>query len=358
MRSTSAKTSAADTGFLVTNNTNVSYLTGFTGSSGYLLAGQSSEILMSDSRYSSQLESECKGLEIDIRDSSSTIIDSVIRIAKASNYKTIVYESDTLTKSQYDQLESRLTGLDLVGSSGIVEQLRSIKDESEIAAIRHSIEVNERAFEAIRAQLAPEQTELQVAHQLENEMRNLGAKGFAFDPIVGVGERSALPHGYPTEKRIAESPFVLIDWGAEVNQYRSDLTRVLVTSKIPSEYRAIYEVVLQAQVAAINSIRAGVSLKTVDAAARSVIESAGYGEQFGHGLGHSFGLEIHEKPFISPIHEGTLEAGMVVTVEPGIYLPGFGGARIEDDVLVTLDGNEVLSKIPKQIDECTVDLNG
>ena len=130
MRSTSAKTSAADTGFLVTNNTNVSYLTGFTGSSGYLLAGQSSEILMSDSRYSSQLESECKGLEIDIRDSSSTIIDSVIRIAKASNYKTIVYESDTLTKSQYDQLESRLTGLDLVGSSGIVEQLRSIKDLS------------------------------------------------------------------------------------------------------------------------------------------------------------------------------------------------------------------------------------
>jgi Xaa-Pro aminopeptidase len=165
-----------------------------------------------------------------------------------------------------------------------------------------------------------------------------------------------LPHGFPTDAKIGDSSFVLIDWGAEVDHYMSDLTRLIFTSKIPVKLRTIYEIVLQAQLAAIKRIRPGQSLASVDAAARKVIENAGFGPQFGHGTGHSFGLEIHELPYLSPIHEGTLEAGMVVTIEPGIYIPGFGGVRIEDDVLVTADGYEVLSNLPKQIDECTVDL--
>jgi Xaa-Pro aminopeptidase len=343
---------------LVTNIKNVNYLTGFTGSAGYLFITPNSEILLSDSRYASQLETQCPNLEIDIRDSQSTILDSVARVASQSKFKSILYESDSLTKSAFDEIESRLAGMELIGSSGLVERLRAIKNKSEIAAIRNSIQINQRAFEVIRAQLSPDQTELQVAHNLEHQMRAFGAKGCAFDPIVGVGPRAALPHGFPTETRIGDGPFVLIDWGAEVDQYLSDLTRVLVTGKISLKFRAIYDTVLKAQLAAIKKIRPGVSVKTVDRAARKVIENAGYGDYFGHGLGHSFGLEIHEHPFMSPIHDQSLEPGMVVTVEPGIYLPGFCGVRIEDDILVTPDGHEVLSNLPKQIEQCTVDLSG
>ena len=343
---------------LVTNIKNVNYLTGFTGSAGYLFVTPNSEILLSDSRYTSQLKTQCPDLEVDIRDSNSTILDSVQRVAKKSKFKSILFESDSLTKSAFDELESTIEGIELVSSSGLVERLRAIKDKSEIAAIRKSIDVNQRAFEVIRAQLTSDQTERQVAHNLEHQMRAFGAKGCAFDPIVGVGPRAALPHGFPTETRIGDGPFVLIDWGAEVDQYLSDLTRVLVTGKISLKFRAVYETVLKAQQAAIKKIRPGVSAKTVDRAARRVIENAGYGNYFGHGLGHSFGLEIHEKPFLSPIHDNVLEPGMVLTVEPGIYLPGSCGVRIEDDILVTRDGHEILSNLPRQIDQCTVDLGG
>jgi len=343
---------------LVTNIKNVGYLTGFTGSAGYLFVTAKTETLLSDSRYSSQLQDQCPGLEVDIRDASSTILDSVERVARQSKFKLVAYESESLTKAEFDRLESHLTGTELVATGGLIESLRAVKDQTEIAAIRKSIEVNQRAFEVIRWQLTPDQTELQIAHNLEHQMRAFGAKACAFDPIVGVGARSALPHGSPSEKRVGESSFVLIDWGAEVNQYMSDLTRVLITGKIPTKFRKIYEIVLKAQLAAIKKIRPGISFKNVDAAARKVIDAAGFGSQFGHGLGHGFGLEIHEKPFISPIQDGRLQAGMVVTVEPGIYIPEFGGVRIEDDVLVTPDGHEVLSNLPKQIDECTVDLGG
>jgi Xaa-Pro aminopeptidase len=341
---------------LVTNIKNVCYLTGFTGSAGYLFVTAKTEILLSDSRYSSQLQDQCPGLEVDIRDANSTMLDSVERVARQSGFGSIAYESESLTKSEFDRIESRLIGVELVTSSGVVEGLRAIKDKTEIAAIRKSIQVTQRAFEVIRSQMTPDQSELQIAHNLEHQMRAFGAKGCAFDPIVGVGSRSALPHGQPSKKRIGDSPFVLIDWGAEVDLYMSDLTRVLITAKIPAKLRKIYEIVLKSQLAAIRKIRPGVACKAVDSAARKVIESAGFGPQFGHGLGHSFGLEIHESPYMSPIHEGTLKAGMVITVEPGIYVPDFGGVRIEDDILVTPDGHEVLSNLPRQIDECTVDL--
>ena len=343
---------------LVTNIKNVSYLSGFTGSAGYLFVTPKSEILLSDSRYTTQLKTQCPDLEVDIRDSNSTILDSVQRVAKSSKFQSILYEADSLTKSAFDQIASKLAGMELVSSSKMVESLRAIKDKFEIAAIQKSIKVNERAFEVIRSQLTPDQTELQVAHNLEHQMRAFGAKGCAFDPIVGVGPRAALPHGFPSDTRIGDSPFVLIDWGAEVDQYLSDLTRVLVTNKVSAKFRTVYETVLKAQMAAIKKIRPGVSVKTVDLAARKIIENAGFGDYFGHGLGHSFGLEIHEHPFMSPIHDDLLEPGMVVTVEPGIYLPGVCGVRIEDDVLVTPDGHAVLSNLPKQIDACTVDLGG
>ncbi|MFT5304124.1 MAG: Xaa-Pro aminopeptidase, partial [Mariniblastus sp.] len=349
------KKSGADA-FLVTNIKNVSYLTGFSGSAGYLIVTPKTEILLSDTRYSTQIQDECPGIEVAIRDAQTTMFELTQSICRSSKLKTLSYESDSLKKSEFDQLGSTLSGIELVPTRGWIEGLRAIKDKSEIIAIRKSIDVNQRAFHVIQAQLTPANTELQIAHNLEHQMRAFGAKGCAFEPIVGVGARSALPHGQPTATPVNESPFLLIDWGAEVDNYLSDLTRMIFTGKIPAKMRKIYNVVLRAQLAAIKKIRPGQSFKAIDQAARKVIEIAGFGPHFGHGTGHSFGLEIHEQPYMSPIHEGLIEAGMVITIEPGIYLPDFGGVRIEDDVLVTPDGHEVLSNLPKQIDECTVDL--
>tara|TARA_B110000495_G_scaffold195044_1_gene202098 strand:+ start:671 stop:1720 length:1050 start_codon:yes stop_codon:yes gene_type:complete len=341
---------------LISNIKNVSYLTGFTGSAGYLLITPNSQVLLSDSRYLAQLQDECAELDVDIRTAGSTMVDSVKRVAEDSKFNSLGFESTSLTKHEFDQLSSMTPKIDWVPSVGLVESARAIKDKIEIAAIRRSISLNQRAFEVIKHQLHPDQTERQIAHNLEHQMRSFGAQGCAFDPIVGVGDRSALPHGRPGNKKVGESPFLLIDWGAEVDRYMSDLTRVVFTGKVPAKFRKIYEIVLQAQSAAIKKIRPGVELKTVDSAARRVIESAGFGPNFGHGLGHGFGLEIHETPFISPIHEGKLFPGMVITIEPGIYLPNFGGVRIEDDILVTAEGCEVLSDLPREIEECTVDV--
>lgn len=339
--------------FLTTNITNVAYLTGFSGSSGYLLVTKSEAILLSDFRYAAQIESECDGLEVEIRTARIENTDSLEKVCKRLKCKTIGIEASSVSKSFYDQLNEKLSA-ELVDTVGWVEKLRAIKDKPEIAAIRKSIQVNQRAFEVIRAQLSAAQTELQIAHNLEHQMRAFGATRCAFDPIVAVGPRAALPHGQPTDIRISESPFVLIDWGAQVHQYASDLTRVLVTGKISPKLRKIYDLVLKAQLTAIRKIRPGISVEEVDAAARSEIDQAGYGKYFGHGLGHGFGLEIHENPFLSPTKNEKLEQNMVLTVEPGIYLPGWGGVRIEDDILVTADGHEVLSDLPKQLDECVV----
>ncbi len=341
---------------LVTSEHNVCYLTGFTGDASYLLVVGDRAILISDSRYSEQLSEECPDMETEIRTAKSTMLASIAKLLKKLNISVCGVESNSMTKALYDQLSSK-SACEWVGTSGWVEDLRSIKDKYELTLIENSIHINQRAFLAVVAELTPEHTERRIAHDLEHQMRAFGASHVAFDPIVGVVARGALPHAQLTEKRVGEADFVLIDWGAKVSGYASDLTRVLVTSKkIPAKFRKIYGIVLSAQLAAIEKIRPGARFQDVDLAARSVIESAGYGKYFGHGLGHGFGLQIHERPFISPIHDGELKQNMVVTVEPGIYIPGWGGIRIEDDVLVTADGFRVLSDLPKSLEECMVDI--
>ena len=340
---------------LVTGEINVTYLTGFTGDSSFLFLTPKQVVLISDSRYTTQIEEECPDLATHIRDATSTRLASVAKVCKSHKVKSLGIESSHVTKALYDQLDDEC-GCELVATEGWVESLRMIKDKTEIKKIRESIRVNEKAFDVIRAQMTGDQTEREIAHNLEHQIRKFGGSRCAFNPIVGVGPRSALPHGHPSSMRIEESGFVLIDWGAMVDGYASDLTRVLVTAKIPPKIRKIYEIVLSAQLAAIAKIRPGVSFKAVDAVARKIIDKAGFGKKFGHGLGHGFGLQIHESPFVNPIREGAFEQNMVVTVEPGIYLPGIGGVRIEDDVLVTKDGCEVLSSMPKDLDESFVDL--
>jgi Xaa-Pro aminopeptidase len=332
------------------------YLTGFTGSSAYLLITGKETIILSDFRYDTQIQAECPEIEAEIRTADSEMIDLVEKIVNRVKAKTCGIEGFSVSKALFDQLESKLA-CQLSATTGWIEDLRSVKDKLEIAAIRKSIRVNQRAFGVIRSQLTPLQTELQIAHNLEHQMRQFGATGCAFEPLVGVGPRSALPHGKPSTCRIEESPLLLVDWGAQVDHYASDLTRILVTAKITPKLEKIYNIVLQAQLAAIRKVRPGIMAKEVDHAARSVIDKAGYGKYFGHGLGHGFGLEIHERPFLSPIKEDRLEKHMVITIEPGIYVPGWGGIRIEDDILVTSDGHEILSDLPKQLNECVVTLD-
>lgn len=259
-----------------------------------------------------------------------------------------------MTVALRSALGAALPRCEFVETAGWVEQLRMIKDRYEIARTRDACELARRTFEVVRATLTPDMTELQVAADLEYQARRFGGKCMSFPSIVAVGPRAALPHGQPSSLRLEADDFLLIDWGVNEGQYMSDLTRILVTGRILPKLRKVYEVVLKAQLAGIKAIRPGVTAETVDHAARSVIAKAGYGKQFGHSLGHGIGLEIHEAPRLGAGQELALKPGMIVTVEPGIYLPGWGGVRIEDDVLVTRDGHEVLSSVPKELDECVV----
>lgn len=340
---------------LVTNEINVTYLTGFTGDSSYLLLTRDREVILSDARYEEDLQQECPGVELEIRRPPSKMLEWVERVVGKAKPKKLAVEADSLSVALYDQFQARLTDLELVKTTGLVEQLREIKDKEEIAETRHAVRLAERAMDVIRASLRPDQTEREIAHDIEHQIRLMGGRGCAFPPIVAVGPKAALPHATPGNVRIEESPFVLIDWGARGRLYRSDLTRVLATGKISPKLEAIYVVVLQAQLAGIEAIRPGVTMEEVDSAARRLIEDAGYGRNFGHGLGHGIGLQIHEAPRLAQTETRQLKPGMIVTVEPGIYLPGWGGVRIEDDVLVTKTGHEVLSRTPKVLAECVVE---
>ena len=342
---------------LVTSEPNVTYLTGFTGDSSYLLLLKTGEVLLTDQRYTTQLEEECPGLDLFARTPTQSMLVTIEKVVKKAKIGSLAVEADSLSIALYQQMTGQLTKVTLISTSGLVEQLREIKDKEEIAAICVAIDQAQRAFGVVRASLRGDQTEKQVADQIEHQIRLFGGKSTSFPPIVAVGAWAALPHAVPGQRRIDQSNFVLIDWGANQQLYMSDLTRVLVTGKISTKLERIYGVVLKAQLAAIAAIKPGASMKKVDAAARGTIDKAGYGKRFGHGLGHGIGLEIHEAPRLAANVDRPLKAGMVVTVEPGIYLPGWGGVRIEDDVLVTRTGHQVLSSVTKDLSECVVELS-
>ena len=339
---------------LVTNPVNVSYLSGFTGEDSYLLVRPDGDVLLSDSRFTTQLEEECPGLDCVIRGPGVKMVELTARTLKKARVKRLGVEADSMTLGLRDRLCEADPKLEIVGTTGLIESLRQTKDADEIARLRRAIQCAEKAFGVLRASLRPEKTEKQLAADLDHEMRQFGASGCSFPTIVAAGARAALPHASASDTPIGESASVLVDWGATVGMYRSDLTRVLVTGKISTKLERLYRVVLSAQERAVAAIRPGVVSCQVDGAARQVIEEAGFGRFFGHGLGHGIGLEVHEAPRLAADTQIELRPGMVVTVEPGIYLPGWGGIRIEDDVLVTHAGHEVLTSVPKQWDEVMV----
>ncbi|QDU11918.1 M24 family metallopeptidase [Gimesia aquarii] len=336
---------------LVTSETNVTYLTGFGGDSSYLLIGKAQTVLISDARYTIQIEEECPGLDVYIRPSTESMTTALEKVLKKAHLEKVGFESHVVTCSLLDSLSGITPAIQWTPLDSFVEELRMVKDASEIEETRKAVQQAQQGFGVLRAILTKDMTELQGAHELEHAMRRFGARQAAFDPIVAAGERAALPHAIPSEKRIGESPFLLVDWGAMTQKgYRSDLTRMIIHGRPTSKLEKVYNTVLKAQCAAIEAIGPGVTCKKVDSVARKIIDKAGFGKYFSHGLGHGIGLDIHEGPRLGANQSTELKPGMIVTVEPGIYLSGWGGVRIEDDVLVTRDGHETLTSVPKEFE--------
>jgi Xaa-Pro aminopeptidase len=346
---------------LVTDLINVRYLSGFTGSNGALLvfADDRGPVLATDSRYRTQAAEQAPGLEIAIERALGRYL---VGQAADAGVRKLGFESNVVTVDGFDALQSELDersgGTELVRAAGTVEALREVKDAGELALLRLACEAADAALSDLvaRGGLRPGRTEREVGRELEALMLDHGADAISFETIVAAGPNSAIPHHRPTDAVLAEGDFVKIDFGALVAGYHSDMTRTFVLGKAADWQLEIYQLVADAQRAGREALRPGAGLRDVDAAARQLIVDAGYGEQFGHGLGHGVGLQIHEAPGIGATSAGTLLAGSVVTVEPGVYLPGRGGVRIED-TLVVADQTprtagqtpELLTRFPKEL---------
>lgn len=331
---------------LVTKRENIRYLSGFTGSSGVIVITSNSASFITDFRYTEQANDQVKGYDIIELDTS--LIKSVADVVSRESIKRLGIEQDAMTVGQYRTYEKEVD-VQLIETSGIVEKLRLIKDESEIKIMKEAAAIADAAYTHIQTFIRPGRTEREVANELEMFMRSKGADSSSFDIIVASGLRSALPHGVASDKVIQTGELVTLDFGAYYKGYCSDITRTLAIGPISDELRQIYDTVLRAQLAGVEGIRAGITGIEADALTRDIIKEAGYGEYFGHSTGHGLGMEVHEAPGLSFRSDTVLEPGMVVTIEPGIYINGVGGCRIEDDVVITEDGCYLLTQSPKEL---------
>jgi Xaa-Pro aminopeptidase len=329
---------------VVTNLVNVRYLTGFTGTNGACVVGREERVFFTDFRYVEQAREQVSDFERP--DASRDLLDDIAKRLRGR----IGFEDDKLSVAAYRKLSDKAPdGVELVPAAGLVERLRAVKDETEIAAISRAAEIATVAYESLRERGLAGRTEREVATGLVRFMEDAGAEGPAYPPIVAANGRGALPHAVPRDVEIPPDTLVVIDLGARVDGYCSDCTRTLATGSLTDEMEEVYELVLRAQADALPATTAGAECSAVDAVAREVIDAAGHAEHFGHGLGHGLGLEIHEPPRLAKTAEGTLDAGNAVTVEPGVYLPGEFGVRIEDLVIVTDGEPRILTAFPKDL---------
>jgi Xaa-Pro aminopeptidase len=344
---------------LVTNHKDIRYLTGFVGDDSWAIIPlktkpeKSVVTIISDRRFEEQIQREAPQANAVMR--AGAISEAAAKTLDGLGMKKIGLQPDHVSLALFKSLKKAVGAGRLVETpDGLIKQ-RAIKDAAEVELIKKAGKIQQAAYKQVISQIKPgKQTEAEIAALLELTMRSLGADGPSFNTIVAVGANASLPHAIPGRTRTRNNQIILIDWGARLSGYCSDMTRVIALGKMPAKMREVYAVCLEAQMAAIDAIAPGKSLKEIDAVARDIIAKAGYGNEFSHSLGHGLGLDIHEQPTLSTRSEGVLEPGHVVTVEPGIYLPGVGGVRIEDDILVTAKGREVLTHLPKDLDSATI----
>jgi Xaa-Pro aminopeptidase len=332
--------------FLITALPNVRYLTGFTGSNAALLLTGERALLFTDPRYRTQAsrESDCE-----IRIAKGPLSQEIAVAVRRLGVKSVAFERNRIGFEEHQALTEALAGVRLRPLTGAVEALRMVKSSDEIAAIRNSVRLNSQALDQALSHFKPSMTEVDLAAEIEYRMRRLGADGTAFDTIVASGERTALPHAHPVARRIQGDQLLLIDMGANVAGYASDMTRTFGLGKLDAKIRRMYSAVLESQLAAVAAVKPGITCAQVDRAARSVLRGYGFEKLFVHSTGHGLGLEIHERPRVGRKEATKLEPGMAITIEPGVYQEGIGGIRIEDTVVVTTHGCEILTPTSKDL---------
>ncbi|MGB9857073.1 MAG: M24 family metallopeptidase [Dictyoglomaceae bacterium] len=334
---------------LITNLKNIRYLTGFSGSTALLLVESEKSFILVDSRYLEQAKEEVKDSEPVLVNKEKTSYNFIIERKKRKNWKRVGFEGKHISYNDWVKWKGSLDDCEFIPLDDWVEELRIIKTQEEIENIKKALEIAEKALEKTLELIKPKVKEKDIALELEYQMVKLGAEKPAFDTIVASGWRSALPHGRASNKEILPQEFIVLDFGASFNGYNSDITRTVFLGKPKEEELLIYNIVLEAQKRAEEVIKEGIEFDFADKAARDIIQENGFGEYFGHGLGHGIGLEIHENPKLAPKVEGILKENMVVTVEPGIYIPQKFGVRIEDLVVVRKEKGEILNNFPKEL---------
>ncbi len=333
-------------GYLVTSSANLRYLTNFTGTAGMAFITLDQAFFITDFRYTEQASEQVQGMTI--LQHQGDIVGEIIKLMDKESVNVLGFEDAFMTYAEYSIFEEVIDA-ELAPASGLIEKLREQKDEGEIAIIQKACAIADEGFEHVLKMIRPGMTEIEVANQLDFFMRSLGATGTSFDTIVASGARSALPHGVASEKMIEQGELITLDFGCVYQGYVSDITRTFAIGDPGQQLKDIYQIVLAAQQKVLEVAQAGVTGTQLDAVARDLITEAGYGEAFGHSTGHGIGLEIHEGPNVSRSNEVRLMTGNVITDEPGIYLAGLGGVRIEDDLVILAEGNRVLTHSPKEL---------
>ncbi len=332
---------------LITERKNYIYLSGFTGTSAVLLISGDRAVLLTDFRYTEQAAAQAPDFEV-IQYTGSQYAE-LNRLLENSGIHRLAFEDAYISYSQHSEYLKELKVREFVPLGRMIEELRLIKDDEEIEIIKAAVRVADDVFLHILDYIKPGITETELAAEMEHHMRRLGATGPSFETIVASGRRASMPHGVASEKRIEAGDVVTLDFGAIYGEYCSDITRTVFVGKPDKELEKIYRIVLEANRLGLEAVKSGVSGKEADSIARNYIADAGYGDNFGHGLGHGVGLDIHEEPRLSPRGDAILRDGMVVTVEPGIYIPGLGGVRIEDMVVVRGGSATVLTSSSKEM---------
>lgn len=334
-------------GILISKPENRYYFSQFTGSSGYVLITEDEQYFITDFRYKEQAAQQCKEYEIKIHNSELKVND----IINSFQLKSLGFEDTYVTVKEFQNMVKNFKEIELKPLGTMIEEIRQIKSDNEIELIKKAAQIADKAFDHILEIIRPGMTEKEVALELEFFMKRNGAAALSFESIVASGWRSALPHGVASDKVIEKGDFVTMDYGCVYNGYCSDMTRTIVMGSASKKQKEVYNTVLKAQEEALKIFKAGIKGKEADKVARDIIEAAGYGDYFGHGLGHGLGLEVHEDPRVSPQGESLLQPNHVVTDEPGIYIPEFGGVRIEDLIYITETGCIRLSTSTKELIE-------